>query len=73
MSLAQIDAREQKAKGILVVPCWQGAAFWAFIKAEGGIRERRRFRPFLEAPEYFRNKTFAGTPKFDFSIFEFVF
>ena len=66
-------AREQKAKGILVVPCWQGAAFWAFIKAEGGIRERRRFRPFLEAPEYFRNKTFAGTPKFDFSIFEFVF
>ena len=66
-------AREQKAKGILVVPSWQGAAFWAFIKAEGGIKERRKFRPFLEAPEYFRNKTFVGIPKFDFSVFEFVF
>ena len=66
-------AREQKARGILVVPCWQGSSFWAFLMSEEGMVEKKRFRPYLEAPRFFRNRTFAGRPKFDFSVFEFRF
>ena len=66
-------AREQGAQGILVTPCWPGSTFWAYIALEEGVVERRRFRPYLLAPAYFRNKTFAGVPKFDFSVFEFRF
>ena len=66
-------AREQRAEGIMVVPYWDGSAFWAFLRDEVGVRMRKRFRPFLVAPKYFRNRTFSGRPKFDFAVFEFDF
>ena len=62
-------AKEQKAKGILVVPCWQESSFWTFLVAEDRMVEREKFRPYLEAPKFFRNRR----PKFDFAVFEFRF
>ena len=34
---------------------------------------RWRFRPFLVAPKYFKNRTFSGRPKFDFAVFDLRF
>ena len=66
-------AKVQGAKGVLVTPYWQGSAFWAFLEKEKGVVERRRFRPLLRAPRFFRNKTFVGRPKFDFAVFTMDF
>lgn len=66
-------AKMQGAEGILVTPFWPGSAFWAYIALEEGVVERKRFRPFLHAPAFFRNRTFVGTPKFDFAVFSFEF
>ena len=66
-------AKVQGAKGVLVTPYWQGSAFWAFLEKEEGVVERRRFRPLLRAPRFFRNKTFVGKPKFHFVVFTMDF
>ena len=66
-------AKVQGARGVLVTPYWQGSAFWAFLEKEVGVRERRKFRPLLRAPGFFRNKMFVGTPKFDFVVFTMDF
>ena len=65
--------KEQEAEGILVVPHWPGSAFWAFLKAEERILMKMKFRPFLVAPKYFKNRTFSGRPKFDFVVFHMKF
>ena len=66
-------AREQGAQGTLVTPSWEDSTFWAYLKLVDGLVERMRFRPFLKAPAFFKNKTFVGEPKFDFSVFSFSF
>ena len=65
-------AKVQKARGVLLVPRWVGAAFWAVIQAEDKFIEVKKFKPFLEAPQWFRNSTFKGSPKFEFSVFEMI-
>ena len=66
-------AKVQGARGVLVTPYWQGLAFWAYLEKEEGLVMRRRFRPLLRAPGFFRNKTFVGVPKFDFAVFTMDF
>ena len=66
-------AKVQGAKGVLVTPFWPGSAFWSFLKQEKDVVERRRFRPFLTAPKFFRNTTFVGKPKLDFVVFTMNF
>ena len=34
---------------------------------------RRKFRPLLTAPGFFRNKRFKGVPKLDFAVFSMDF
>ena len=63
-------AKMQRAKGILLVPRWMGSAFWAVIQKEDKAIEKKKFKPFLEAPQWFRNSVFKGRPKFDFAVFE---
>ena len=65
-------AKVQKARGVLLVPRWVGAAFWAVIQAEDKFIEVKKFKPFLEAPQWFRNSTFKGSPKFEFAVFEMI-
>jgi hypothetical protein len=66
-------AKMQRAKGILVTPYWQGSAFWSYLEKEEGVVMRRKFRPLLRAPGFFRNKMFVGVPKFDFAVFSMEF
>jgi hypothetical protein len=66
-------AKVQKARGILVTPYWQGAAFWFYLEKEEGVVMRRKFRPLLRAPGFFRNKMFVGVPKFDCVVFSMDF
>ena len=40
-------AKVQKARGILVTPYWQGAAFGFYLEKEEGVVMRRKFRPLL--------------------------
>ena len=54
------------------MPRWKGAAFWAVIQAEDKFIEVKKFKPFLEAPQWFRNSTFKGSPKFEFAVFEMI-
>ena len=63
----------QKARGTLVTPYWQGAAFWCYLEKEEGVVMRRKFRPLLRAPGFFRNKMFVGVPKLDFTVFSMDF
>ena len=55
------------------MPSWTGSMFWAYMALEEGVKERERFRPFLNTPDFFKNRMFVGWPKFDFSVFEFYF
>ena len=62
-------AERCRAKGLLVVPDWQGSAFAVKIRGlerQGKVVKVARFRPFLEAPAWLESKTFQGEPKFDF-------
>jgi hypothetical protein len=66
-------ARKQKARGVLVTPYWPESSFWAYLALVKGLRMEMKWRPYLVAPGYFRNKTFVGNPKFDFCVFKFDF
>ena len=57
----------------MVTPYWPDLAFWSFLKKEDGVVEEKRFRPFLTAPEFFKNDMFVGRPKFDFVVFSMDF
>ena len=60
-------------KPCMVTPYWPGSAFWTFLEKEEDVVERRRFRPLLRAPRFFKNRTFVGKPKFDFVLFTMNF
>ena len=66
-------AKRQGARGTLVVPYWPGSAFWAYLALMEEVVEVKRFRPFLKAPAFFKNRMFVGRPKFNFSVFSFDF
>ena len=62
-------AEECGARGLLVVPDWPSSTWRPvldqYIK-ERTVRVGQVFRPRLVCPEYIRNNTFHGLPKFDF-------
>ena len=66
-------AKEQKAEGVLITPYWPASTFWAFLVLETEVDLVHRWRPFLHTPEFFKNRTFSGRPKFDFCVFKFRF
>ena len=68
-------AEEDGAEGILVVPCWEGSMMLTAVRqhSERRVRLLERFRPFLECPSWFQNKTFSGWPKFDMLVYRMDF
>ena len=70
-----LDKAEQDgARGILLVPDWKGSVSQVVMdKHSKRIKLREKFRPFFECPDWFENDTFKGWPKFEMSIYEFLF
>ena len=69
-------AEKCEAKGLLVVPNWQGSAFAVKIRGleKGGkLMLVDKFRPFLETPGWLESRTFKGVPKFDFLVYRLQF
>ena len=66
-------ASQQRTEGVLVTPHWPASTFWAYLVLMTELTEVMRWRPYLHAPEFFKNKTFSGRPEFDFCVFKFKF
>ena len=58
-------AREDGARGVLVVPDWPGSMMAREVEFCGQLRLVARWRPVFECPFWFENSTFRGVPKFD--------
>ena len=69
-------AREDRARGVLLVPDCPGSMMMLEVEQARKARELKRMgamRPWFECPSWFENKTFCGIPKFDMLIFEIRF
>ena len=67
-------AKFDRARGILVVPDWKGSVVQAVLdEYEDEIEFMERFRPYFECPDWFRNDTFRGWPKFDMIVYRLRF
>ena len=66
-------AREEGARGILLVPDWPGSMMLLEVRLSRKLRARGSLRPVFECLVWFENSTFWGVPKFDMLVFEMMF
>ena len=58
-------AREDRARGILVVPDWPQSMMAREIRCCEELEVVGRWRPMFECPSWFKTRTFRGLPTFD--------
>ena len=66
-------AREDRARGILLVPDWPGSMMLLEVRLSRKLKARGSLRPVFECPAWFENSTFSGRPKFEMLVFEMKF
>ena len=65
--------REDRARGILLVPDWPGSMVMLEIRQSRQLELKGRLRPGFQCSDWFQNSTFRGIPKFDMLLFEMDF
>ena len=58
-------AREDRARGILVVPAWPQSMMAREVRCCEELEVVGRWRPMFECPSWFKNHTFRGRATFD--------
>ena len=66
-------AREDRARGILLVPDWPGSMVMLEVRQCRQLELKGRLRPVFQCPDWFQNSTFRGIPKFDMMLIEMNF
>ena len=66
-------AREDRARGILLVPDWSGSMMAAEVRQLRQLKLVGRLRPVFECPSWIENLTFRGVPKFNMLVYDMKF
>ena len=66
-------AREDRARGILLVPNWPGSKTLLEVRQSRKLMARGTLRPVFKCPAWFENSTFQGVPKFKMLVFKMMF